>query len=118
MTGSAQELALTLFRLAPGRSVEEYRAFSLQIVRDGMLRMPAVEGFLDLEVTGSLTGADGWDLVEIIQISSRADFIRDNDTIGAGLAAEWEEWVADFRVLFLTDLDRSVTRAGRLVIAR
>lgn len=103
-----QEVAITLFRLAPGLTVEQYRAFSLETVREGMMRMPAVTGFLDLAVVDSLTGTDGWELVEIIQITSRADFIRDNDTIGAALAAEWEERVADFRVLFLSDLASSV----------
>lgn len=99
-----RELALTLFRLKPGLTTEQYRAFSLKTVRDGMMTMPSVTGFLDLAVTGSLTGADEWDLIEIIAIVSQAEFIRDNSTIGAGLAAEWEEWVEDFRVLFLTDL--------------
>lgn len=112
-----QEIALTIFRLKPGLTLEQYRAFSLETVRDGMLKMPAVEGFLDLAVIGSLTATDGWDLVELIQITSRTDFVRDNETIGAALAAEWEEWVADFHVLFLEDLDPAPTRARRLNIA-
>lgn len=111
-----QEVALTLFRLRPGITVEQYRAFSLDTVRAGMLRMPAVEGFLDLEVVGSLTGTDGWEVVELILITSRAAFIHDNDTIGSALATSWEEWVADYRVVFLRDLDVSGTGQPRLSV--
>jgi hypothetical protein len=98
------ELAITLFRLADGRTVEDYRAFSLQTVRPGMLTMPSVLGFLDHRVVGGLTALDGWELVEVIVIGSRGAFEHENATIGAALATEWETWVADFRVFFLEDL--------------
>lgn len=104
------ELAITLFRLRDGVTVEDYRDFSLRTVRPGMLTMPSVLGFLDHRVVGGLTAVDGWELVEVIVISSRTAFEHENATAGAALAAEWEGWVADFRVLFLEDLDPAAAR--------
>lgn len=101
---AGQEVAITLFRLKADLTPDDYRAFSRETVRSGMLRMPAVTGFLDYAVHDSFGGTDGWELVEVIQITSRDAFDHDNSTIGAALAAEWETWVADFRVLFLRDL--------------
>ncbi len=98
------ELALTLFRLKDTSAVKDYRAFSRDVVRPGMFTMPAVVGFLDYSIDGGLTDTDGWQLVELIAITSKENFEVDNSTIGAALAAEWEEWVADFRVFFLSDL--------------
>jgi hypothetical protein len=102
--GRNPQVAITLFRLRDGLTVEDYREFSRTTVRPGMLVMPSVVGFLDHRVVGGLTPTDGWELVEVIVISSRVDFEHENATIGAALATEWETWVADFRVLFLDDL--------------
>jgi hypothetical protein len=102
--GRTPEIALTLFRLRDGVTEDEYRAFSRDVVRPGMLTLPSVLGFLDYRVAGGLTALDGWELVEVIVISSRVDFEHENATAGAALATEWEGWVADFRVLFLEDL--------------
>ncbi|MBF4582809.1 hypothetical protein ITJ54_09025 [Curtobacterium sp. VKM Ac-2865] len=107
--GRTPEIALTLFRLRDGLTEDDYRTFSRDTVRPGMLTMPSVLGFLDYRVAGGLTALDGWELVEVIVISSRVDFEHENATAGAALATEWEGWVADFRVLFLEDL---VSSAG------
>lgn len=101
---SVPEVAITLFRLRDGVTVDDYRVFSRRTVRPGMRRLPSVLGFLDLAVVGGLTATDGWELVEVILISSRVAFEHENATAGAGLASTWEGWVADFRVLFLEDL--------------
>ena len=105
------ELALTLFSLKETSTVNDYRAFSRDVIRPGMFTMPAVVGFLDYQVEGGLTATDGWQLVELIAITSREQFEVDNSTIGADLAAQWEEWVQDYRVLFLSDLLPEVASA-------
>lgn len=100
--------ALTLFQLKEGRSIEAYRAFALDYIRPRMLDMDAVLGFVDVEVVDHLVATDGWQLVEIMHITSPTDFNRDNEApAGAAVAAHWEEWVEDFRVLFVRDLAAS-----------
>jgi hypothetical protein len=115
-TTCAQEVAITIFRLKAGLTVDQYRGFSLDTVRAGMQKMPAVEGFLDLQVCGAIGGADGWQLVEIIKITSREEFLRDNATVGADLAQQWEDWVEDYKVLFLKDLNASEFATNQLRI--
>lgn len=97
--------AITLFSLQDGRTAEDYRRFAIEYIRPNMMKMDAVLGFIDHEVVGSIGGTDGWNFVEIIHISSPEEFARDNDApAGAVVAAAWNEWVKDFRVLFTRDI--------------
>jgi hypothetical protein len=97
--------AITLFRLKPERSITEYVRFSQEHVRDGMRRFPSVRGFRDYAITDALVSDDGWQLVELIAVSSPEDFLRDNEgAVGQRLAQEWETWVESYRVLFIRDL--------------
>lgn len=115
MDAATRELAVTLFTLKSDRTLSEYREFTRQVIRPGMTRMPAVIGFLDYEVIGSLEGDGGTQLVELIEISSQEEFLRDNEgPTGAPIASAWSEWVADYRVLFVRDLlSPRVDGAGR-----
>lgn len=99
-------LALTLFRLAPGRSVEEYRAYSRTRLREQMLTLPSVLGFRDLEISGLMAGEpQGWDLVEVIEIAGPAAFEADHrDGPGKATAEEWSTWVSSHCVLYCHDL--------------
>jgi hypothetical protein len=110
MSSLPRDIAITLFTLRPGRTVEQYRDFARDVIRPGMVRMPAVLGFLDYEVVGSLEDDDGIELVELIEITSPDDFNRDNEgPVGAPIAEQWLEWVTSFRVLFVRDLLLSST---------
>jgi hypothetical protein len=99
-------LALTLFKLAPRRTIEQYRAYSLTSLRERMLALPSVLGFLDLEVTGSMDGAPArWELIEVIEIADSAAFEADHRSDpGKTIAEEWGEWVSDHCVLYARDL--------------
>jgi hypothetical protein len=114
VTTLAPNFAITLFALNSDRTVADYRAFSEEVIRPGMVTMPAVIGFLDYEVAGSLEGDGGIQLVELIEITSPEEFIRDNDgPLGAPIAAEWSKWVSTFRVLFVRDLEFSAISRAR-----
>lgn len=99
-------LALTLFRLKPGRTVDEYRAYTEAKLHDGMNAMPSVVRFRDLEITGAMVGSTaGWDLVELIDVTSPADFERDHEgPPGKDVADEWSTWIEDYTVLWCDPL--------------
>ena len=99
-------LALTLFRLKPGRTVEEYREYTVSTIRPGMNAMPSVLGFRDLEITGVMAGSDGgWQLIELIEITSEAEFEQDNtQPPGKDVADDWATWVEEFSVLWCREL--------------
>jgi len=116
VTALPQNFAITLFTLDPDRSVADYRAFSRDVIRPGMVTMPSVRGFLDYEVTDSLESDGGIQLVELIEITSPEEFNRDNEgVLGAPIAAAWSEWVSTFRVLFVRDLGISVLSRDRSI---
>ena len=98
--------ALTLFRLKHGRTVEEYRAYTRAKLRAGMNAMPSVLGFRDLAITGVMAGSDGgWQLVEVIEITSPEEFERDHAVpVGKAVADEWAGWVEDYSVLWCENL--------------
>lgn len=102
-------LAITLFRLVPERSVEEYVAYSDAVIKPGMMAMPAVTGFRDFRVLESYDGAEpSATLVELIEIESIAAFKRDNESEpGASVAAGWATWVSSFEVLFCAEMPAS-----------
>lgn len=97
---------VALFTLKPERSVGEYRALSLEMIRAGMESMPSVIGFEDFVVSGMMGGASSrWDLAEIVEITSPEEFERDNRELpGSNVADTWNEWVAESEVIYLTDL--------------
>lgn len=97
---------VALFKLKPERSVGEYRTLSLEMIRAGMEAMPSVVGFEDFVVSGMMGGGSSrWDLAEIVEITSPAEFERDNRELpGSDVADTWNEWVAESEVIYLTDL--------------
>lgn len=99
-------VAITLFRMKPGHTVDEYRAFAHQVIRPGMAKMPSVTGFMDYWITGSMTPTDGgWQLAEIVRITSAAEFERDNQELpGLLIAQQWNEWVEEALVIYLAEL--------------
>lgn len=99
-------LAITLFRLQPERTLQEYVEFSEAVIKPGMMAMPAVAGFRDFHVLESYDGAaPSATLVELIEIESVAAFKRDNETEpGASVAAEWATWVSSFEVIFCAEM--------------
>ena len=99
-------VAVALFRMKPGRTVEEYREFAHKVVRPGMARMPSVTGFMDYAVSGSMTPSDGgWQLAEVVQVTSAAEFERDNQEMpGLLIAQQWNEWVEEALVVYLAEL--------------
>ncbi len=99
-------LALTLFRLKAGHTVQEYRAYTESTIRPGMNAMPSVLGFRDFEVTGVMAGSGGgWQLIEVIEITSEEDFERDNaQPPGKHVADDWATWVEEFTVLWCQEL--------------
>ena len=98
-------LALTLFRLKPGRTVDDYRAYTEAKLHDGMNAMPSVVRFRDLAITGAMAGSADWDLVELIDITSPEDFEQDHvGPPGKDVADEWATWVEDYVVLWCDPL--------------
>jgi hypothetical protein len=99
-------LALALFRLKPGRTVDEYRAYSERFIHPGMNAMPSVVRFRDLAITGTMDGSTGgWDLVELIDITSAEDFERDHaGPPGKDVADDWATWVEEYTVLWCDPL--------------
>lgn len=99
-------LAITLFNLRLGVSVDGYRQYSRTFIRPGMRAMPSVLGFRDFEGRRLLDGnASPWQLVEAIEITSPEEFLRDNESMpGKAVADDWATWVADFRVVVCKDL--------------
>ncbi len=106
MSPATRWLAITLFNLRPGASVESYRQYTRTFVRPGMRAMPSVLGFRDFEGLQLLDGsASPWGLVEVIEISSPEEFVRDNESMpGKAVADDWATWVEDFRVVVCRDL--------------
>jgi len=102
----APTIAIALFTLKPGRTVDGYRAFSREVIRDGMAQMPSVRGFKDYAVSSAMTATDGgWQLVEVVHITSPDEFTRDNQELpGLSTAEAWNEWVDETVVLFLDEL--------------
>lgn len=98
--------ALTLFNLKEDKEIAAYKAWSLKEVHPRMMRMPSVLEFRDYEVTGTMGGnAAPYQLVEEIVITSPEEFERDNaEGDGAVLAAEWQQWVADFVVIYCDEI--------------
>lgn len=100
-------LAVALFNLAPHCSVEDYASVSRDIIRPGMAQMPSVLGFKDyvvLPTTMAGTLSD-WQVSEVVQITSVADFHRDNSELpGKQIADHWNSVVASSSVFFLADL--------------
>lgn len=97
---------VALFKLKPGRTVEGYRELSLDVIRKGMSAMPSVVGFEDFAVSGLMGGGKSeWDLAEIVEITSPAEFERDNTEMpGKEIADTWNDWVESSSVIYLTDL--------------
>lgn len=106
MSPPAAWVAITLFNLAPGRDVGRYRQYSDAVIRPGMRAMPSVVRFRDYEAVRLLDGTTSpWQLVEIIEITSPEEFLRDNETLpGKAVADDWATWVAEFKVLVCGDL--------------
>ncbi|GAA3932205.1 hypothetical protein [Microbacterium soli] len=99
-------LALTLFRLRPGVTVEEYVDYSNSFIKPGMLAMPSVRGFRDFRVLSRYDGSTSQtELIEVIEIESIEAFKHDNETGSGGeVAADWAGWVDDFDVLFCAEI--------------
>lgn len=95
-------IAVTLFTLAEGRTREEYRRFSKEVIGPGMLQLASVKGFLDGTALRQMGGADAeWDGMELIEITSPEDFEADHEVApGKDVAASWNEWVDRFEVTY------------------
>ena len=99
-------VAVALFSLKEGRTVEGYRELSREVIRPGMAKMPSVTGFMDYDVAGSMSeSTEGWELAEVVQITSAEEFERDNTQMpGKAVADVWNEWVDKSLVLYLREL--------------
>ena len=99
-------IALTLFRLQDGRTIDDYVEYSQRFIRPGMLAMPSVLAFRDFTVAESYDGATpSAQLVEVIDITDAASFKRDNESgPGAEVAVDWATWCATFEVLFCEEI--------------
>lgn len=99
-------VAITLFTLREGRSIDAFRLHSLEFVRPEMMKMPSVLGFRDFAVTGTLDGSSTpWQAVEIIEVIDPTSFDADNrGEHGARITRDWLRWVDRFDVLFCHNL--------------
>lgn len=105
--GDSSLLAVALFNLAPHCSIEEYASVSRDIIRPGMAQMPSVLGFKDFVVLPTTMAGtlSEWQVSEVVQITSVADFHRDNSELPGKLIADhWNSVVASSSVFFLADL--------------
>jgi hypothetical protein len=95
-------VAVTLFTLAEGRSLEDYRRFSREFIGPGMLELPSVLGFRDGTALRQMGGDSArWHGVEVIEISSPEAFEADHEVApGKDVAARWREWIDRYEVTF------------------
>ena len=99
-------IAVTLFTLKQGRTVDEYVDYSNSFIKPGMFAMPSVEGFRDFAVRETYDGREpSAQLVEVIEITDVASFKRDNETEpGSSVARDWATWCESFEVLFCDEI--------------
>lgn len=95
-------VAVTLFKLGPGRALDDYRRFSREFIGPAMLALPSVRGFEDGVAIGRMGGAAAvWDGLEVIEISSPEEFEADHEVSpGKDVAARWAEWVDTYEVTY------------------
>ena len=99
-------LAVTLINLKSNRSPDVYKRYSKSFIKPGMNAMPSVKRFRDFLVTGAMGGGETrWQLMEVIEITSPAEFERDNNQDpGKKVADDWATWVEDYRVLYCDEI--------------
>jgi hypothetical protein len=80
--GRGMVIAVTLFRLKPERTIEEYRTFSSEVIGPGKRQLPSCISFLDgaslRQMGGTPAGGDGLE-IEIIRITSSEEFEADHE---------------------------------------
>ena len=95
-------VAITLFTLAEGRTLDDYERFAREFIGPRMLELPSVRGFRDGRATRQMGGAPaGWDGLEVIEITSPEAFEADHEVSpGKDVAARWMEWIDTYEVTF------------------
>lgn len=95
-------VAITLFTLAEGRSLDDYERFAREFIGPRMLELPSVHGFRDGRAVRQMGGAPaGWDGLEVIEISSPEAFEADHEVSpGKDVAARWLDWIDTYEVTF------------------
>jgi len=95
-------VAITLFTLADGCTLDEYERFARDFIGPRMLELPSVRGFRDGRSVRKMGGAAaGWDGLEVIEITSPAEFEDDHEVEpGKAVAARWMEWIDSYEVTF------------------
>lgn len=102
-------VAITLFTLAEGRTLDDYERFAREFIGPRMLELPSVQRFLDGRALRQMGGAPaGWDGLEVIEITSPEAFEADHEVSpGKDVAARWMEWIATYEVTFFQVINES-----------
>ncbi len=95
-------VAVTMFRLDSGRTLDDYERFSREIIGPGMLELPSVLAFRDGTARCQMGGEPAvWDGLEVIEISSPEEFEADHEVVpGKDVAARWMDWIDTFEVTY------------------
>lgn len=95
-------VAITLFTLAEGRTLDDYERFSREDLGPRMLELPSVVGFRDGRSVRQMGGATAvWDGLEVIEITSPEAFEADHEVApGKDVAVTWMEWIDRYEVTF------------------
>ena len=95
-------VAITLFTLAEGRSLDDYERFAREFIGPRMLELPSVRGFRDGRASRQMGGDPAvWDGLEVIEITSPEEFEADHEVSpGKDVAARWMEWIDTYEVTF------------------
>jgi len=75
------EVAINLIKLRPGRSVEEFSRFSVEVDQPVCLAQDVVEGFDAFAVTRRDPRAPSVDIVEVMQVRSWDEWVRVRDDL-------------------------------------
>lgn len=103
---------VALFNLKPEYELADYRSLSLSVIRPGMKKMPSVIEFRDFAVDPNTMAnqLSDWQICEVIQITSVAEFRRDNAVFpGVEIVDAWNKVVESSTVMFMSDLSLNIS---------
>ena len=96
--------AYFLFNLAPGKTVEEYEKWSVEVNHPAARRVNSIIEFHDFKTVATLDGSKpAYQVIEEILISNVEQYKKDITAPEmAGFAEEWGTWVSDW-ICILTE---------------